>query len=35
MLLLTEAVAYGHDGRVELDWRREGLVCTIRIPIGG
>jgi PAS domain S-box-containing protein len=34
-LLLTQAVAYGHDGRVELDWRREGLVCTIRIPTGG
>jgi two-component sensor histidine kinase len=34
-LLLTQAVAYGHDGKVELNWRREGLVCTIRIPIGG
>jgi two-component system CheB/CheR fusion protein len=26
-LLLT----HGHGGRVEMDWRRDGLVCSIRL----
>jgi PAS domain S-box-containing protein len=31
--LLTQAVAHGHGGRVDLDWGREGLVCAIRVPL--
>jgi two-component sensor histidine kinase len=34
-LFLSQAVAHGHGGRVDLDWRREGLVCAIRVPLGG
>ena len=30
--LLERAVAYQRGGRAELDWRPEGLVCTIRLP---
>jgi hypothetical protein len=25
-------LGHGHGGRVELDWRRDGLACTIRVP---
>jgi PAS domain S-box-containing protein len=32
MLLLTHMLGHGHGGRVELDWRRGGLACTIRVP---
>jgi two-component sensor histidine kinase len=32
-LLLSQAIAYGRGGDVGLDWRREGLVCTIRVPL--
>ena len=32
MLLLTHMLGHGHGGRVELDWRRDGLACTIRVP---
>ena len=32
-LLLSQAIAYGRGGEVALDWRREGLVCTIRVPL--
>jgi PAS domain S-box-containing protein len=31
--LLTRAIAHQHRGRVELDWRREGLVCRIELPL--
>jgi PAS domain S-box-containing protein len=34
-LFLSQAVAHGHGGRVDLDWRREGLVCAIRVPLDG
>ena len=27
--MLSQAIAYQHDGRAELDWRREGLVCRV------
>ena len=32
-LLLTQTIAYGRGGEVGLDWRREGLVCTVRVPL--
>ncbi|MDX6750666.1 PAS domain S-box protein [Geminicoccaceae bacterium 1502E] len=31
--LLTRAVAHQHGGRVELDWRQDGLVCRISVPL--
>ena len=33
--LLEQVVAHQHGGRLELDWRPEGLVCTIRLPLVG
>jgi two-component sensor histidine kinase len=30
---LSQAVEYQHNGRVELDWRRQGLVCRLRLPL--
>jgi two-component system CheB/CheR fusion protein len=33
--MLREAIEYQHEGRVELDWRTEGLVCHLTLPIGG
>ena len=32
-VLLAQAVGYGRGGKVDLDWRPEGLVCTIRVPL--
>jgi hypothetical protein len=32
-LLLSQAIAYGRGGEVALDRRREGLVCTIQVPL--
>ena len=32
--LLERALAHQHGGRVELDWRREGLVCRMSLPLG-
>jgi len=32
-VLLAQAVGYGRGGKVDLDWRAEGLVCTIRVPL--
>ncbi|HET6520024.1 MAG TPA: MHYT domain-containing protein, partial [Geminicoccaceae bacterium] len=32
MALLVQAIEYQHDGRVELDWRAEGLVCRLSLP---
>jgi len=33
--LLEQAVAYRHGGGVGLDWRPQGLACTIRLPLTG
>ena len=32
--LLEQVVAHRHEGSVDLDWRPDGLVCTIRLPLG-
>jgi hypothetical protein len=32
--LLGQALAHQHSGRVELDWRRSGLVCRMSLPLG-
>jgi two-component sensor histidine kinase len=31
--LLRQVVEYQHEGRVELDWRPQGLACTLRLPL--
>jgi two-component sensor histidine kinase len=31
--LLEQAVAHQPGGRVEFDWRPEGLACTMRLPL--
>jgi PAS domain S-box-containing protein len=31
--MLSQAIRYQHEGEVELDWRKEGLVCRITVPI--
>jgi hypothetical protein len=31
--MLSQAVEYQHKGRAELDWREEGLVCRITLPL--
>lgn len=31
--LVRQAVAHGRGGHADLDWRPEGLVCTIRVPL--
>ncbi len=31
--MLRQAIEYQHDGRVELDWRQQGLVCRIALPL--
>jgi PAS domain S-box-containing protein len=31
--LLTQAMRHQHRGQVTLDWRPEGLVCTIALPL--
>ena len=33
--LLTELMTRQHGGRVDLDWRRDGLVCTLILPLAG
>jgi PAS domain S-box-containing protein len=33
--MLTQAIAYQHDGRAELDWRHEGLICRLAFPLAG
>jgi two-component sensor histidine kinase len=33
MMLLAQAVAHQHQGRVDLDWRAEGLVCTVPLAL--
>jgi PAS domain S-box-containing protein len=32
-LLLEQLVAYQHGGRIAFDWRPDGLVCTLRLPL--
>ena len=31
--MLTQALEYQHEGRAELDWRKEGLVCRLTLPL--
>jgi PAS domain S-box-containing protein len=31
--MLSQAVEYQHEGKVELDWRKEGLVCCLKLPL--
>ena len=31
--LLSQAIEYQHEGKVELDWRTEGLVCRLILPL--
>ena len=31
--MLSQAIEYQHEGKVELDWRKEGLVCRLTLPI--
>ena len=31
--MLSQAIEYQHEGRAELDWRKEGLVCHLTLPI--
>ena len=30
---LSQAIEYQHEGQVELDWRKEGLICRMTLPI--
>jgi PAS domain S-box-containing protein len=32
-LLLEQLVAYQHGGKIGFDWRSDGLVCTLRLPL--
>jgi PAS domain S-box-containing protein len=31
--MLAQAIEYQHHGRADLDWRKEGLVCRITLPL--
>ncbi len=31
--MLSKAIEYQHEGRADLDWRQEGLVCRLTLPI--
>jgi two-component sensor histidine kinase len=33
MLMLTQLLPHGHRSGVAMEWPREGLVCTIRMPV--
>ena len=33
MTMLSRTIEYQHSGKVELDWRREGLVCRLILPL--
>lgn len=33
-IMLNQAIEYQHAGRAELDWRKEGLVCRLALPLG-
>jgi PAS domain S-box-containing protein len=32
--MLSQAIEYQHEGSVELDWRKQGLICRLTLPIG-
>jgi PAS domain S-box-containing protein len=32
-IMLSQAIEYQHQGKVELDWRKEGLVCRLSLPL--
>ena len=31
--MLSQAIEYQHEGKVELDWRKQGLICRVTLPI--
>ena len=31
--MLKQALEYQHEGRAELDWRKQGLVCRLTLPL--
>jgi two-component system, chemotaxis family, CheB/CheR fusion protein len=31
--MLSQAIEYQHEGKGELDWRREGFVCRLTLPV--
>jgi two-component system, chemotaxis family, CheB/CheR fusion protein len=31
--MLHHAIEYQHEGKVELDWRKQGLICSVTLPI--
>ena len=31
--MLSQAIEYQHEGSVELDWRKEGLICRMTLPL--
>jgi two-component sensor histidine kinase len=31
--MLSQAIQYQHSGTVEFDWRKEGLVCRLSLPL--
>jgi two-component system CheB/CheR fusion protein len=31
--MLTQAIEYQHKGKVELDWRKDGLICRLTLPL--
>jgi two-component sensor histidine kinase len=31
--MLSQAIEYQHEGKVELDWRKQGLICRLTLPI--
>jgi len=31
--MLSRAIEYQHEGKVELDWRKEGLICHVTLPL--
>jgi PAS domain S-box-containing protein len=33
--MLSQAIEYQHEGKVELDWRKEGLICRLSLPLAG
>jgi two-component sensor histidine kinase len=33
--MLTRTIEYQHEGKAELDWRQEGMVCRLALPLTG
>jgi two-component sensor histidine kinase len=31
--MLSQAIEYQHEGKVELDWRKRGLICRMTLPL--